>query len=251
MIILKSPRELKIMARAGKITAQAHSVVKDAIRQGISTKELDKLVEAFLLKAGAKPAFKGYNGFPASICSSINNQVVHGIPSEKVILREGDILSVDIGAIVDGYMGDAAVTYPVGKVSQQAAQLIDVTQQALMAGIGKAVSGNRLSDISAAVQQHAEVHGFSVVRDYVGHGIGQQMHEEPQIPNFGRPGFGPRLSAGMVFAIEPMVNAGSYHVKTLADGWTVVTKDGELSAHFEHTVALTSEGPWILTSLDQ
>lgn len=251
MIIIKSPRELEIMARAGKITAQAHRVVKDAIRPGISTKELDKLVEEFLLKAGAKPAFKGYNGFPASICSSVNNQVVHGIPSEKVILREGDILSVDIGAIVDGYVGDAAVTYPVGKVSQQAAQLIDVTQQALMAGIGKAVPGNRLSDISAAVQQHAEAHGFSVVRDYVGHGIGQQMHEEPQIPNFGRPGFGPRLSAGMVFAIEPMINAGSYHVKTLADGWTVVTNDGKLSAHFEHTVALTSEGPWILTSLDQ
>ncbi|MTI94210.1 MAG: type I methionyl aminopeptidase [Firmicutes bacterium] len=250
MIIVKSPRELEIMARAGKVTAQAHQLVKEAVRPGISTSELDKLVEDFLLGQGVIPAFKGYNGFPASICASVNEQVVHGIPSNDVILNEGDILSVDIGAIVDGYVGDAAATYPVGKISPDAEKLLRVTAESLEKGIAQAVEGNRLFDISAAVQQWAESHGFSVVRDYVGHGIGQQMHEDPQIPNFGRPGFGPRLAAGMVFAIEPMVNAGSFHVKTLADDWTVVTVDGKLSAHFEHTVAITPQGPWVLTTPD-
>jgi methionyl aminopeptidase len=250
MIIVKSPREIDIMARAGELTARAHLVVKEAVAPGISTRELDRLVEEFLLKSGAIPAFKGYGGFPASICASVNNQVVHGIPSDEVILQRGDILSVDIGAIFDGYVGDAAATYPVGDISPESEKLIEVTAHSLTEGIQRAVEGNRLSDISAAIQQWVESNGFSVIRDYVGHGIGQQMHEDPQIPNFGRPGFGPRLTAGMVLAIEPMVNAGNYHVKTLADGWTVVTVDGSLSAHFEHTVAITPQGPRILTTLN-
>lgn len=249
MIVIKSPREIDIMAKAGQLTAQAHQVVKGAVAPGISTRELDRLVEEFFLKNGAIPAFKGYGGFPASICASVNNQVVHGIPSDDVILKRGDILSVDIGAIYDGYVGDAAATYPVGEVSPEAEKLIDVTAQALAKGIEWAVEGNRLSDISAAIQQWVESNGFSVIRDYVGHGVGQRMHEDPQIPNFGRPGFGPRLTSGMVLAIEPMVNSGQYHVRTLADGWTVVTADGSLSAHFEHTVAITPQGPRILTAV--
>lgn len=247
MIIIKSPREIDIMAKAGEITAQAHQVVKDAVAPGISTRELDRLVEEFLVSAGAIPAFKGYNGFPASICTSVNNQVVHGIPSDDVVLQAGDIMSVDIGAIYDGYVGDAAATHPVGEIPPESEKLLQVTAASLMQGIEQAVEGNRLSDISAAIQQLVESNGFSVIRDYVGHGIGQQMHEDPQIPNFGRPGIGPRLTPGMVFAIEPMVNAGKHHVKTLADGWTVVTVDGSLSAHFEHTVAITPQGPRILT----
>lgn len=250
MIILKSPREIELMAKAGYVTAGALQVVKEAIAPGISTGELDRLVEEFFQKQGAIPAFKGYRGFPASICTSLNNQVVHGIPSDKIILQEGDILSVDVGAIVDGYVGDAAVTYPVGEISPTAAKLIAVTERALSEGIERAVEGNHLSDISAAIQQWVEANGFSVVRDLVGHGIGQNMHEEPSIPNYGRPGYGPRLQPGMVFAIEPMVNAGKYHVRTLADDWTVVTADGKLSAHFEHTVAITPQGPRILTTLD-
>jgi len=250
MIILKSPREIELMAKAGYVTAGALQVVKEAIAPGISTGELDRLVEEFFQKQGAIPAFKGYRGFPASICTSLNNQVVHGIPSDKVILQQGDILSVDVGAIVDGYVGDAAVTYPVGEISPTAAKLIAVTERALSEGIERAVEGNHLSDISAAIQQWVEANGFSVVRDLVGHGIGQNMHEEPSIPNYGRPGYGPRLQPGMVLAIEPMVNAGKYHVKTLADDWTVVTADGKLSAHFEHTVAITPQGPRILTTLD-
>ena len=251
MIIIKSPREIELMAKAGRITAGALQVVREAIAPGISTRELDRLVEEFFRKQGAVPAFKGYGGFPASICTSLNNQVVHGIPSDKVILQQGDILSVDIGAIVDGYVGDSAATYPVGEISPESAELIAVTERSLSEGTKRAVEGNRLSDISAAIQQWAEANGFSVIRDYVGHGIGQKMHEDPQIPNFGHPGFGPRLMSGMVLAIEPMVNAGKYHVKTLADGWTVVTADGKLSAHFEHTVAVTPQGPRILTTLDQ
>lgn len=249
MIIIKSPREIDIMAKAGEITAGAHQLVKETVAPGITTKELDRLVEEFLKKSGAIPAFKGYGGFPASICTSVNNQVVHGIPSDDVILQAGDILSVDIGAIYEGYVGDAAATYPVGDISPESEKLLQVTAEALMKGIEQAVEGNRLSDISAAIQQWVESNGFSVIRDYVGHGIGQQMHEDPQIPNFGRPGFGPRLTSGMVFAIEPMVNAGKHHVKTLADGWTVVTVDGSLSAHFEHTVAITPQGPRILTTI--
>jgi methionyl aminopeptidase len=250
MIILKSPREIELMARAGYITAGALQVVKEAIAPGISTGELDRLVEEFFQKQGAIPAFKGYMGFPASICTSLNNQVVHGIPSDKVILQQGDILSVDVGAIVDGYVGDAAITYPVGEISPISSKLIAITERSLMEGIQRAVEGNHLSDISSAIQQWVEANGFSVVRDLVGHGIGQKMHEEPSIPNYGRPGYGSRLLSGMVLAIEPMVNVGKYHVKTLADEWTVVTADGKLSAHFEHTVAITPQGPRILTTLD-
>lgn len=249
MIVIKSVREIELMARAGRITAGAHQLVRQAITPGITTLELDRLVEEFFQNQGAIPAFKGYRGFPACICSSLNNQVVHGIPAKDVILQEGDILSIDTGAIVDGYVGDAAATYPVGQISPESAKLISVTQRALQEGIAQAVEGNRLSDISAAIQQWVEANGFSVIRDYVGHGIGQKMHEDPQIPNFGPPGFGPRLTSGMVLAIEPMVNAGKFHVKTLADGWTVVTADGERSAHFEHTVAITPQGPRILTAL--
>lgn len=249
MIIIKSPREIELMARAGQITAQAHQLVRESVAPGISTGELDTLVEEFFLKQGAIPTFKGYGGFPASICTSLNNQVVHGIPSDKVILEEGDIISVDIGATVDGYVGDAAATYAVGEIGAKAEKLLDVTAGALEQGIAQALVGNRLSDISAAIQNWVESRGFSVVRDYVGHGIGQKMHEDPQIPNFGPPGFGPRLAAGMVFAIEPMVNAGGWQVKTLADGWTVVTADGSLSAHFEHTLAITDDGPRLLTKL--
>lgn len=249
MIVIKSPREIELMAIAGRVTAGAHQVVREAIVPGISTGELDRLVEEFFQKEGAIPAFKGYKGFPASICSSLNHQVVHGIPSNEVILRKGDILSVDIGAIVDGYVGDAAATYPVGEVSAEAERLISVTERALHEGIAQAVEGNRLTDISAAIQRWVEDNGFSVIRDFVGHGIGQEMHEDPQIPNFGPPGYGPRLTPGMVLAIEPMVNVGKYHVKILEDGWTVVTADGKLSAHFEHTVAITPRGPRILTTL--
>lgn len=249
MIIIKSPREIELMARAGQITAQAHQLVRQNVAPGISTEELDKLVEEFFLKQGAIPTFKGYGGFPASICTSLNNQVVHGIPAAKVILAEGDIISVDIGATVDGYVGDAAATYAVGEISAEAKKLLDETAGALEQGITQAHVGNRLSDISAAIQNWVESHGFSVVRDYVGHGVGQKMHEDPQIPNFGPPGCGPRLTAGMVLAIEPMVNAGGWQVQTLADGWTVVTADGSLSAHFEHTIAITDAGPRILTKL--
>lgn len=249
MIIIKSLREIEIMAKAGEITAQAHQVVREAVAPGISTQDLDRLVEEFLKTTGAISAFKGYGGFPANICTSVNNQVIHGIPSADVVLQPGDILSVDIGTIYDGYVGDAAVTYPVGDISPESEKLLEVTAAALMQGIALAVEGNRLSDISAAIQQCVESNSFSVIRDYAGHGIGQQMHEDPQIPNFGRPGFGPRLRPGMVFAIEPMVNAGKHHVKTLADGWTVVTVDGSMSAHFEHTVAITPQGPRILTTV--
>jgi methionyl aminopeptidase len=210
---------------------------------------LDKKVEEFLLSQKAVPAFKGYHGYPASICTSINEVVVHGIPSRNVVLEEGSIISVDIGAFVDGYCGDSAWTYPVGKIDPEVQLLLETTEAALYAGIEQARVGNRLSDISHAVQQRVEADGFSVVRDYVGHGIGRDMHEEPQIPNFGPPGRGPRLRPGMTLAIEPMVNMGSFHVEVLADNWTVVTRDGKWSAHFEHTIAVTEDAPVILTVL--
>jgi len=246
MIILKSFKEIEYMREAGKIVADAHEAVRESIRPGITTKELDEIAEKVIVKHGAIPAFKGYHGFPASICTSINEQVVHGIPGLK-ILKDGDIISVDIGAVYNGYYGDAAKTHPVGRTDDKAKRLIEVTRQCFYEGLKFCMEGNRLSDISHAVQSYVESNGFSVVRDYVGHGIGQNMHEEPQIPNFGRPGKGPRLAEGMVLAIEPMVNAGTYKVKTLLDNWTVVTLDGELSAHYEHTVAITKEEPIILT----
>lgn len=234
------------MRQAGRITALALQELSKKIRPGITTAELNRYAEEFLEKAGAKPAFLGYHGFPASICASVNNEVVHGIPGLRR-LENGDIISIDMGAIYRGYYGDAAATFPVGEISEEAKRLLEVTEKALYEGISKAVAGNRVGDISAAVQSYVERHGFHVVRDYVGHGIGRNMHEEPQVPNFGKPGVGPRLQPGMVLAIEPMVNVGTHEVVVMPDGWTVVTKDGSLSAHFEHTVLITEGEPEILT----
>ncbi|HHT90022.1 MAG: type I methionyl aminopeptidase [Bacillota bacterium] len=249
MIILKSPEEIQAMRAAGRVVAQAHEVVRDLIRPGLTTLDLDRAVEEFLTKQNAIPAFKGYQGYPASICASVNEVVVHGIPSQDVVLQEGSIISVDIGAFVDGFCGDSAWTYPVGQIDSQTQLLLETTEKALFEGIEQARIGNRLSDISHAVQMRAEEQGFSVVRDFVGHGIGRQMHEAPQIPNFGPPGRGPRLKQGMTLAIEPMVNAGSYHVQILDDNWTVITRDNSWSAHFEHTIAISDEGPVVLTTL--
>jgi methionyl aminopeptidase len=218
------------------------------VAPGVSTAELDELAEKRIKQAGATPAFKGYHGYPATICASINDEVIHGIPSGRRVLAEGDIISIDVGAALDGYYGDSAVTLPVGQVSEQAATLLRVTEESLYKAIEQARPGKRVSDIGHAVQRHVEAFGFSVVREFVGHGIGVRMHEEPQVPNYGEPGHGPRLAEGMVLAIEPMVNAGKPAVKVLADGWTAVTRDTSLSAHFEHTVAVTSGEPWILTA---
>lgn len=248
MIILKTKREIEKMRKAGRLVAETHAFLKTLIKPGITTKELDEAAEEFILKHNAKPAFKGYNGFPGSICASINEEVVHGIPGLKR-LKDGDIISIDIGTIVDGYYGDGAKTYPVGNVSEEKLKLIGVTRQSFYEGLKFARPGYRLTDISHAIQEYVEKHGFSVVRDFVGHGIGQNMHEDPQIPNFGPPGRGPRLKSGMVLAIEPMVNIGTYHVKILQDNWTVVTMDGKPSAHYEHTIAITDDEPEILTAL--
>jgi methionyl aminopeptidase len=218
------------------------------VTPGISTADLDDLAERRIAAAGATPAFKGYHGYPATICASINDEVIHGIPSGRRVLQEGDIISIDVGASLDGYFGDSAIPLPVGHVSEEAAALLRVTEESLLKAIDRVRPGSRVSDVSHAVQQHVEAYGFSVVREFVGHGIGQKMHEEPQVPNYGEPGRGPRLTEGMVLAIEPMVNAGKPAVKVLADGWTAVTRDKSLSAHFEHTVAVTSGEPWILTS---
>lgn len=247
MIIRKSAAEIETMREAGRVTARALRLVGEAVAPGITTAELDSLAEELIRQAGAVPAFKGYHGFPATICASVNKEVVHGIPSRARVLTEGDILSVDVGAIVDGYYGDSAMTFPVGRVSAEAAALLDATRRSLEAGIAQARPGMRLYDISHAVQSVAEAAGFSVVREYVGHGIGRSMHEEPQIPNYGPAGKGPALQEGMVLAIEPMINAGSADVRSLDDGWTVVTDDGAYSAHFEHTVAIGPDGPIILT----
>ncbi|MBI5116681.1 type I methionyl aminopeptidase [Candidatus Poribacteria bacterium] len=250
MIVIRSAGELVTLREANQIVARILHELAEDIRPGISTEMLDVKAERLIAKANGKPAFKGYRGYPKTICVSINEQVVHGIPSPDVIVKEGDIVSIDIGVIYKGYVGDTAATFPVGQVSDEKKRLIEVTREALYAGIRQARTGNRLSDISHAVQSHVEKEGFSVVRDFVGHGIGQKMHEEPQIPNFGRPHLGPRLEAGMVLAIEPMVNAGSYEVRVLADGWTVVTKDGRPSAHFEHSVTVTEGEAEILSLLE-
>ena len=247
MIILKSRQEIDKMRKSGIIVANVLEGIRDMIKPGITTLILDEFAEKLILSSGARPAFKGYRGYPKTLCTSLNSQVVHGIPSKDVILSEGDIISVDVGAIVEGFYGDAAATFPVGKVSLEAQLLVNVTEEALYKGIAEAKPGNRLYDVSHAVQSHAESNGYSVVRDFVGHGIGRNMHEDPQIPNFGERGQGPRLKSGMVLAIEPMVNIGSSGTVVQEDGWTAVTTDGSLSAHFEHTVALTQEGPWILT----
>lgn len=246
MIIIKSKKEIELMSRAGRIVAGAHRAVEAAIRPGITTAELDTIARQYIEGQGAYPSFKGYYGFPGSICSSVNDEVIHGIPGDT-ILQDGDIVSIDIGAIYDGYHGDAARTHPVGNVSSEALELIEVTKDSFYEGIKYARLGYRLSDISHRIQLFVEERGYSVVRSYVGHGIGQEMHEDPQIPNFGPPGKGPRLREGMTLAIEPMVNQGTHEVVTLDDNWTVVTKDGKLSAHYENTIAIMEDGPIILT----
>ena len=248
MIVCRSTAELERMREAGRLVGEVLTELAARVAPGVSTAELDELAERRILRAGATAAFKGYHGYPATICASINDEVIHGIPSGRRALAEGDIISIDVGAALDGYYGDSAITLPVGQVSEPAATLLRVTEEALYKAIVRARPGGRLSDISHAVQAHVEAYGFSVVREFVGHGIGQRMHEEPQVPNYGEPGRGPRLAEGMVLAIEPMVNAGKPAVKVLGDGWTAVTRDNSLSAHFEHTVAVTAGEPWILTA---
>jgi methionyl aminopeptidase len=235
------------MRAAGRLVAAVLAELAAHVRPGVATADLDQLAETRIVDAGARPAFKGYHGFPASVCTSVNDEIIHGIPSRRR-LREGDIISIDVGVSLNGYFADSAITLPVGQVSAKAAALLRVTEEALSKAVERARPGARVSDIGHAVQQHVEAHGFSVVREFVGHGIGEKMHEEPQIPNYGEPGRGPRLAEGMVLAIEPMVNAGRPAVKVLSDGWTAVTRDGSLSAHFEHTVAVTAGDPWILTT---
>ncbi len=249
MIILKTPEEIEIMAQASKLVAETLEALKKEIRPGVTTEQLDRFAEEFIIARGGRPAFKGYRNYPKTLCTSVNEQVVHGIPSKRP-LKEGDIVGLDLGVIVDGFYGDAAMTVAVGAVSPEVARLMKVTEEALYLGIEQAVVGNRLSDISHAIQRHVEAAGYSVVTDFVGHGIGRQLHEEPQVPNYGKPGQGPRLQYGMVLAIEPMVNMGGSAVRILDDQWTAVTKDGSLSAHFEHTIAIQPSGPArILTKL--
>ena len=247
MIELKSPTQIGHMREAGRILADAFRVCRDLVKPGVSTLEIDREVESLIRDRKAKPAFKGYRGFPATICASINEEVVHGIPAARRRLREGDIIGLDLGAIVEGYYADAAVTMPVGEVTDEARRLLDVTRESLDLGIAQCWPGRRLGDVSAAIQQHVEAAGFGVVRAFVGHGIGRALHEDPQVPNFGEAGRGPLLRAGMVLALEPMVTMGHWEVRVLADRWTAVTADGSLAAHFEHTVAVTEHGPEVLT----
>ncbi len=247
MVILKSLQEIEKIRAACLVVADVLDGIRELVRPGVNTQTLDEFAERSIVKAAALPAFKGYRGYPKTLCTSVNNQVVHGIPSKEVILRPGDIISIDVGAIVDGFYGDAAITLPVGEVSREAERLIKVTEESLSRGIAQATAGNRLYDISYAVQSHVESHGYSVVREFVGHGIGRSLHEEPQIPNFGERGQGLRIKPGMVFAIEPMVNIGGSATMVKEDSWTAVTVDGSLSAHFEHTIAVLPEGPWVLS----
>jgi methionyl aminopeptidase len=248
MIILKSRSEIEKMRKSNAIVAVILEELRKKIRPGVKTIELDRLSEELALKKGARPAFKGYRGYPYSLCASVNSEVVHGMPSDKE-LKEGDIVSLDFGILNDGYYGDAAVTVPVGEITPAAKRLLRVTEEALYRGIAEVKAGNRIGDISAAIQGHVEASGYSVVRDLVGHGIGKSLHEDPQVPNYGLSGRGVELKPGMVFAIEPMVNEGTYRVEILRDGWTVVTADGKLSAHFEHSVAITENGPVILSRI--
>jgi methionyl aminopeptidase len=247
MIILKTPQEIALIERASRVVALAIAFLREQVKPGVTTADLDRLAEEFITGEGAIPAFKGYRGYPATLCTSVNEEVVHGIPSARRRLEEGDIVGIDVGAIVEGFYGDAAVTLPVGRISEEAARLLRVTEAALAAGLAQMRVGNRLSDISHAVQTVAEDAGYSVVTDFVGHGIGRNLHEDPQVPNFGKPGEGPRLKEGLVLAIEPMVNVGGHEVEVLSDRWTVVTRDKSLSAHFEHTIAITPAGPKVLT----
>ena len=247
MIIIKNSEQLALMKKAGQITAEALLVARDAIRPGISTKEIDKKIHDFIVKSGAVPSFLGYGGFPGSACISIGDEVIHGIPSEKRILKEGDIVKIDVGARYRGYNGDSARTYPVGKVSEEALRLISVTERSFYEAMKVAKAGNRVGDIGFAVENFVISNGFSVVRDYVGHGLGKDLHEEPEVPNYGRAGRGARLYSGMTLAIEPMVNVGGYGVKVMDDRWTVKTLDGSLSAHYENSIAITDSDPIVLT----
>lgn len=247
MIVVKSKSELEKMRIAGQISADALHYGGQSIKPGMSTYELDKIIHDYIVKHGARPNFLHYGGFPGSACISINSKVIHGIPSRREIIRDGDIVSIDTGAVIDGFNGDNAYTFAVGNVSEEAKRLLKATEEALYKGIEQAVVGNRIGDISNAIEQHVTSFGFGIVREYIGHGVGAKLHEDPEIPNFGKPHRGPRLVAGMTLAIEPMINAKGDGVKVLRDGWTVVTKSGSLSAHFEHTIAVTSDGPVILT----
>ena len=246
MITLKSEHEIELMRRAGKITAAARALARDMVKPGVTTQQIDKAVYHLIKSQGATPSFLNYNGYPASVCVSVNDEIIHGIPGKRV-LKEGDIVSVDVGAYIGGFHGDCAGTYPCGQVSDQALDLIRVTQQSFFEGLKFAREGYRLSDISHAVQEYVESHGYSVVREYVGHGIGRRMHESPEVPNFGNPGHGPRLLRGMTIAVEPMVNAGSAAIRQMSDGWTVKTADGKNAAHYENTILITDGEPELLT----
>ena len=250
-IILKTAEQIRLMKEAGRITGEAILKARDVIRPGVSTWEVDRVIHDYIVKCGAKPSFLGYAGFPGSACVSVNSEVIHGIPSRKRILEEGDLVKVDVGALYRGYHGDSAKTFAVGRVSPEAERLIERTRECFYRGVAKAVAGNRIGDVGHAVQTCAEEAGFSVVREYVGHGVGSHLHEEPNVPNYGTEGRGCRLYAGMTIAIEPMVNAGGAGVRVLPDGWTVLTCDGRLSAHYEHTVAVTDDGPVLLTDVGE
>lgn len=246
MITLKSEREIELMRRAGKITAAARALAGEMVKPGVTTQEIDKAVYRFIRSQGAQPSFLNYNGYPASVCVSVNDEVIHGIPGKRV-LKEGDIVSVDVGAYIGGFHGDCAATYACGKISDEAQKLIDVTRQSFYEGMKFAREGNRLSDVSHAIQEYVEANGFSVVREYVGHGIGRNMHESPEVPNFGLPGHGPKLLRGMTLAVEPMVNAGAAAIRQMPDGWTVKTRDGKYAAHYENTILITAGEPELLT----
>ena len=250
MIVIKTPEQIKLMRIAGRITGEALMLGGEMVREGVSTKQIDERIRHHIEKCGAKPSFLGYGGFPASACISVNDQVIHGIPSAKVILKEGDIVKIDVGAFIGGYHGDSANTFAVGKISDTAQKLIDVTKHSFELGVAAITENGRLGDIGAAIDGYVVANGFSTVKKYVGHGVGRELHEDPNVPNFGTAGRGARLCKGMVIAIEPMVNVGSSEVKELSDGWTVKTRDGSLSAHYEHTVAITENGPELLTKID-
>lgn len=250
MVVLKTSRELKAMREAGRISANALKLAGEAVEPGITTWEIDEIVRKYIEGQGAVPSFLGYGGFPASACISVNNVVIHGIPSKKCVVKKGDIVSIDIGAHFNVFHGDNAWTFPCGDISEEARALLDATRESLFEGIKMAKAGNRIGDIGSAVQRYVEARNYSVVRDFVGHGVGAKLHEDPSVPNFGTPGRGVRLLPGMTIAIEPMVNAGTYEVEILSDEWTTVTADGKLSAHFEHSVAITPDGPQILTLPD-
>ena len=249
MVVLKTRREIELMREAGRISATALKVAGEAVRPGVSTLEIDTIARKYIESQGARPNFLGLYGFPATACISINNEVIHGIPSKNRILKEGDIVSIDLGAEKNGYHGDNAATFAVGEISEEAKRLIDTTLESLYVGLKQAVAGNRVGDISNAIQMYCEERGFGVVRDFVGHGVGKELHEDPSVPNFGTPGRGVRLLPGMTIAVEPMINQGTWEVDQLSDGWTVVTKDGKLAAHFEHTIAITKDGECMILTL--